>query len=846
MATLAQGAVEALPRVNVDFPQYDLAAWHLERTGLIARAAARRLREAPDSVDTLDLLIEAHRIDDALHVLRRIVEKHPEDMARAFETVSHDSFSFHDQAREYSGTLQQLIDAARSKLGSMTAEQAGRTEWQLLMVDTRPLPGNSFAERLKEFLTKYRGTETALLTEVDSIWSSRVSPRQLELLDEIVRDHPGSVAGAKALYMKGFQLSVNTALTEIEPRNADITWRFMQVLDIVEQLKSDRFPTCEWVDRAPDLVTTFFASNPVRVPENVEGMLAAYYRVAKTYFTVSDSAPLSGGTGRILAQLMAKLFELQGEGFPAVERTARDLERDSPDPSGAVYLRALLYMARLNSRALFYMGASSTIDDVERSRMFRNAVEALDSLSRGQSRYQRRALATLATLYFERLEYSSARDRYQAYVAQFPGSDYAWVAALRIGQCEEGLRNWRAATAAYRGAAVTYRSIPIAVVLGHAAAARMLEAQGQWDRARDEYQRALAAWDRNDDTELALNWPHVAPHERPSAIVKDLLVERAALSRRVEELKSSARAAGGPLLERGRWLLAQQRWSDARATLEQFLTEYPRSAAIPAARYLAHLARLGRALERASGTDPEADVSRAIDELESLSREPYDFVVCAAQLTKASILWKEGRSADADSLMRGALAEWGARQRSQNHAPPTTTLERDVISIRNVVLRPSAGGPLEIVPPVRSQSLPPPFLLVSSQLKIATADSEIFTVSTSEPLPGTENALFVNAEQIALLKEIAGKIGGSDPKAQLASAAKLATWWNGFFQVGGPAWGSIDVETYPIIFRIEFIDARRTHAVVSVRTTISAGASVVLRKEGSTWKALRVVNRWIA
>jgi len=661
-----------------------------------------------------------------------------------------------------------------------------------------------------------------------------------------VRDHPGSVAGAKALYMKGLQLSVNAALTGIEPRNADITWRLLQVLDIVEQLKSGRFPTCEWVDRSLDLVTTFFVSDPVRVPENVEGMLAAYYRVAKTYFTVSDSAPLSGGTGRILAQLMAKLFELHGEGFPGVERTARDLERDSPDPSGAVYLRALLYVARLNSRALFYMGETSTIDDVERSRMFQNAVEALDSLSRGQSRYQRKALATLATLYFERLDYSSARDRYQAYLAQFPGSDYAWVAALRIGQCEEGMRNWRAATDAYRRAAAKYRAIPIGAVLGHSAAARMLEGQAQWDRAGDEYQRALAAWDSNEDTELALNWVYVSLQDRPTAVVKDLLVERASLSRRVEELKSSATTAGGPLLERGRWLLAQQRWSDARAPLEQFLTEYPRSAAIPAARYLAHLARLEHALELANGTDPEAHVSRAIDELESLIRQPYDFVVCAAQLTKASILWKEGRSADADPLMRSALAEWGARQRSQNHVPPKTTLERDVISIRNVVFRPSASGPLGIVPPVRSQSLPPPFLLVSSQLKVATAAGEIVTVSTSEPLPATENALFVNAEQIALLKEIARKIGGSDPKAPLASAAKLATWWNGLFQVGGPAWGSIDVETYPIIFRIEFIDAQRTRAVVSIRTSISEGAAVVVRKEGGTWKVMRVVNRWIA
>jgi len=837
MSTLAQAAVETLPRLPVDFPQYDAAAWELERTGLIARAAKRRLREAPDSVDTLDLLIKAHRTEDALRVLRRIVEKHPEDMARAFEAVSQDSFSFHDQAREYSGTLHELIDAARGRFSTMTAEQAARTERQLLMVDGRPLPGNSFTERLKQFVTEYQGTETALLTEVDIILFSGTSARQLQLLEDFERDHPGSVVGAKALYTRGSQLAGNVASSGMEPPGADPTARFMQILDIVDDLKSGRFPSCEWVDRAPTLVNQFYASNPSYAPGNVERMLRAYYRSARTYFALADASPLNEGTGGILAQRMAKLFELQGEGFLGAERTARDLEREVANTGGALYLRALLYMARLNSRALFYLGERSTIDQAERDRVFQNAVDALELLARGQSRYTRKALATLATLYFEQRDYSSARDRYRAYVAQYPGSDYAWVAALRIGQSLEGLRDWRGATDAYRIAAEKYRSVPAVAVLGYSAAARMWEVQAQWDRARDQYEHARAAWTSDDGPELSLNWPGVAPQERPSAVVKDLFIERQALSRRIAELRSSATAAGGLLLERGRWLLSQQQWTDARATLERLPTEYPRSAAVPAARYLAHLARLERALQLANATNPEADVPRALDELESLIREPYDFVVCAAQLTMASILWRDGRSVDADSLMHVALAEWNTRQRSQNHIPPRTSLERDVISIRNVVVRPSGQ--------LRSRS-PQPFLLVSSQLTVSTTDGENPTVSTSEPLPATENALFANAEQIALLQEIVAKVGGSNASALLASAGKLAMWWNRFFQVDGPAWGTISVETYPIIVRIEFIDAARTRAIARVRTSISEGATVVLQKERGIWKALRVVNRWIA
>src|SRR5580765_6329351 len=63
-----------------------------------------------------------------------------------------------------------------------------------------------------------------------------------------------------------------------------------------------------------------------------------------------------------------------------------------------------------------------------------------------------------------------------------------------------------------------------------------------------QYERARTAWTSDDGPELSLNWPGVAPQERPSAVVKDLFVERQALSRRIEELRSSATAAGGLLL----------------------------------------------------------------------------------------------------------------------------------------------------------------------------------------------------------------------------------------------------------------------------------------------------------
>src|SRR5438552_12999671 len=70
IALLAQAPAEAVPRVNAEFPRFDYAASAQQRRGLIANAAERRLREAPDAVDTLDLLAEVRRFDDDGHSAR--------------------------------------------------------------------------------------------------------------------------------------------------------------------------------------------------------------------------------------------------------------------------------------------------------------------------------------------------------------------------------------------------------------------------------------------------------------------------------------------------------------------------------------------------------------------------------------------------------------------------------------------------------------------------------------------------------------------------------------------------------------------------------------------------------
>src|SRR5262245_27998649 len=72
---------------GAEFPPEDEGLWMLQRAGLEAKQAARLLVQAPDSVDTLESLLRAKRFDEALGVLRRIVDRHPDRIATAFKAI---------------------------------------------------------------------------------------------------------------------------------------------------------------------------------------------------------------------------------------------------------------------------------------------------------------------------------------------------------------------------------------------------------------------------------------------------------------------------------------------------------------------------------------------------------------------------------------------------------------------------------------------------------------------------------------------------------------------------------------------------------------------------------------
>src|SRR4029450_11650894 len=76
---------------SAEFPDYDATVWREQRNGL----ATRRLIQQPGSPEIAGLL-QQNRVDDALRVLRVIVDKYPEHIARAFQIVSEHPSQFSD------------------------------------------------------------------------------------------------------------------------------------------------------------------------------------------------------------------------------------------------------------------------------------------------------------------------------------------------------------------------------------------------------------------------------------------------------------------------------------------------------------------------------------------------------------------------------------------------------------------------------------------------------------------------------------------------------------------------------------------------------------------------------
>jgi tetratricopeptide (TPR) repeat protein len=838
---------EGLPSA-AEFPSQDRGIWFFVSEDITRTLAAKRLADAPDSPETVRLLAAAKNLTGLLAALRRIVNTQPRRIADAFEATGQSLWEFRGDSAQtlaHAATLRGLVDDARRRLSEVPREEAARAERVFLTIEGQfSRDRNAWAAGLARFVEHYRGTETALMAEVDLIGSRGVSQQMLDALDRFAEAHPGTSAAAKAVYQKGFQWHTINTLGTIEQRGADPTARFMRVLDIVKELESGRYPASEWTEKAPSLISQFFFPRDAKIaPENLDRVIGAIEEFAATHFDLNPEFPGDGALAYLLTSKLPDLYEQKGERTAGTERTLSRLERRVADPAVVRYLRGLFYLRAQGSEP----------PDARQARLDK-AREAFRAVSaEGRALVHRQALATLASLDFAERKYADARDSFQKYAAAYPDSNWAWVAMLRVGQCEEALGNGEAAARAYLAATHNQPDLTMAQVLGHEYAARVFEIGGDFDEALAAHQRALESWN-SPLARYSTYWRRSPTSDDPFVRGGDAgEVSREVLAPRLAQLKRSLVLPGGALLEHGRVLLTHGRHDVALKVLQQLVAEHPTSAAAREARELGHQARLERALEWAAAGRPPEDEARALKELEDLAREPLDFAVMAANMAGASLQARQGEASAAEASLLAALKEWHAVQRV---TPPSAGLEADVAAIRRVVFLPRGG---EIYGErgwnaFKWSSTPPPFLLVNADVRVKLHDGAITRVTLIQEFSDAPSTVFFNTDQIALLKKMITTLGGTKrrepghimetPNQPVGDSMQILAVWNKVFPSRPGHWGGWEIETYPVITEIEFTNAERTRAGAKVTIGYS-GATVELEKQDGRWVAKRLTNQWI-
>jgi tetratricopeptide (TPR) repeat protein len=837
----------AQPQIISDFPPQDHSTViTLERDGL--RGLADALRTQPARASALEVLLRQGYIDESLTVLSRIVAADGPELLHGLKIATETTKWWGDQKRrdEINLALAKIVDGAMTAANRRPRDEAADIARHVLRLQTNISQGSrdSWTAGLRAFIEKYDGTPAAVLAQVELMAEPPPIAQQIAASERFAREHEGTVAGARALYHAGFQLAVNYAITGLEPRGSDPTDRLLRVAAIARELESGRYPPCEWVARAPTLVTGFFVSDspqPSYGPGNVQRSLNEYAEFVRSHLTWQDSFPTNDPIGHMVSYSMWKLWTLQGDPTAGAERFYDELAADPAAREAARFLQARTYLNRVREAR----------DDASSSRA--RAIALLADLARdGTERVRRRAHAMLAAELFVGGNDQRACTEFRRFVAAYPQSDWAWVASLRIGQCEEALNHWQTAADAYQRAATMHADKPAVVLLGHAYAARALGGTGDFRAALSEYRQAIAAWFGGNSSRYGLSiWRRIPSN---SAVYgRDATaVMKSDLELRLEQLRATIAAPGGALLERARWDLTYGSRNDARATAGQLMMQFPRSPLVRDARYIAQRADYEDALDLAAADNPR-DVAGAVQRLERLSREPHDVIVSLAKIARASLMVIQGVSGS-DTLMKEALEDW---RLSQVLPPPATpgSLEADADAVRRAVFRPLGGGVYQRGwNAMEWPRILPPFLMAPATLPVQQSNGRVMIVPASRPFPGLENTLYLSQQDFELLEKTIAILGGSlrrvptsvmeTPNQPAGASTTIMKLWNRFFPMRGGHWGGWEFATYPVIGRIEFTNPERTKASVPVTIGYSGG-TVLLEKIDGNWRALEIVNWWI-
>ncbi len=847
VSTIAHSQPRTIQR-GADFPLEDYSVWLFVERGLKNQAADLQLAKDPESPETIALLVDAERFGDALTVLRRIVDHRPERMGGAFKAASTNGHGFDDEGRGYPAVLREIAARARQRLGELPRGQAAEVAWYLSFLPIR-VPGETpppWRDQLRTFVTEYAGTDTALLAEMRILDDGADIHARIAALEAFARRHPRTTIGAQALSTAAMHLAFNAR----DPRDADPTDRLLHIATLTRELQSGAYPDSDWVQRAPQNVFGFFASEPQFAKDNLPRVVAVFREFLVKNFEVAPVNPLASGAGLVIATKLPAIFAAGGsDPVTETDRFLLDLEKAIDQPAAVRYVRAM-----------WYRQLAGGAQDVEKQNEWRQkaAVTLLDLARTGTGLYNRKALSTLASISFKEKNCDVAVDRYREYVSRFPQSDWAWVAGLRAGQCEQFLGKWAEARQAYESVTSARRGLPPALVLSHTFAGRASEALNDFERARISYDQAERAWDQRFADSFYGSYQFYTrldeepcngcdPRSKPD-------VAKAWLRRRATQLKRSLSRPGGPLLERGRFLVTEGIWRSAIAPLTEFIRLYPDSSNALEAHELLTRARLEMTLLRAGPEASEEDKRAAMTALESLAAEPYGFSVFAAQVARATLQSIVGPADRASQLMSDALVQWHQHGVDLFAKRSATALQQDIIDIRDAVFHPSANWPSDEFSRFRSPDHPAQFFIVTPEVRVKLHDDSVVQVEAASRLSVKSGALLLDEEQIAVLERILVGLGGTRqreprsmmgaPNQPIGGVEHIEKFWNRFFTMGPGHWGGWILQTFPMVTEVTFIDAARTTGAARIRNGYQ-GSTQLLTKVGGTWKITGSSGHWI-
>jgi hypothetical protein len=152
------------------------AMYAYARAQRMAEHTALLLRDAPASPEAFEMAVYMEQSDQALDVLRRVIQTALLQMARAFELLNvRPQIVGRVVGSGVTDPLPGLIVDARAQLSRLPRENAARAERALVVFETRggdPAGNPRRSIALRAFISRYQGTDAALEAEVDLITAS--------------------------------------------------------------------------------------------------------------------------------------------------------------------------------------------------------------------------------------------------------------------------------------------------------------------------------------------------------------------------------------------------------------------------------------------------------------------------------------------------------------------------------------------------------------------------------------------------------------------------------------------------------------------------------------------------